>query len=181
MTDSLQIDYRLAGLEDIHNIKDLIFTHGPNQWNYLPREETEAHIEDIACGKTLAIVAFDGTNIIGVVTFIIGNLGSFSLGKNFLPVHTKDLDEKRLGYIAEAVVHSSHWGKGIGAALLEGAKHELHKRGVKVIYLKRHEENAASAGIMRKAGFIEILVFDNPEIRTSGSRRTSVSRYEFFI
>ena len=80
------------------------------------------------------------------------------------------------GYVCEAVVHRAHAGKGLGSKLLREAVAELCRQGLKEIYIERHEENRASAGMMRKAGFTEVATFDDPQRRSSGSRRTTVCR-----
>jgi hypothetical protein len=42
------------------------------------------------------------------------------------------------------------------------------------VYIERHEENLASAGMMRKASFKLVGTFYDPQKRTAGSRNTSV-------
>lgn len=80
------------------------------------------------------------------------------------------------GYICEAVVHRAQAGRGIGARLLTAAIDVLAARGLREVYIDRHEENAASAGMMRKAGFVEIDTFAEPARRPHGSGRTTVCR-----
>ena len=67
--------------------------------------------------------------------------------------------------------------KRLGTRLLKAAVSRLLQMGLTEIYVERHEENEGSAGMMRKAGFVVIDVFDDPRRRDVGSRRTSVSRY----
>ena len=80
------------------------------------------------------------------------------------------------GYVGEAVVHREHAGKGLGSRLLKEVLAALAGEDCKEIYIERHEENLASAGMMRKAGFTEVATFDDPQRRSSGSRRTTVCR-----
>ena len=80
------------------------------------------------------------------------------------------------GYICEAVVHRDMVGQGLGSRLLRRAVERLAAQGVADIYIDRHEENAGSAGMMRKAGFVEIDSYADPERRPHGSRRTTVCR-----
>lgn len=47
-------------------------------------------------------------------------------------------------------------------------------QGVGDVFIERHEENAGSAGMMRKAGFREVRTFNDPERRATGSRRTTL-------
>ena len=77
------------------------------------------------------------------------------------------------------VVHCDSRGQGIGSRLLEECKERLRALGAERIYVERHEENRASAGMMRKAGFEIIDTFFDPDRRPTGSRNTVVSRFEF--
>jgi ribosomal protein S18 acetylase RimI-like enzyme len=139
-------------------------------------------MERIAGGETLGVLALEGEKLVGLGTFLVGDLSSFPLGADFVAVHSGDMvPVKLVGYVAEVVVHTAYGGRGIGSRLLEEVKERLRRRGVEVIYLKRHEENLRSAAIIRKAGFQEVAVFDDPQVRKSGSRRTSVSRFEFRV
>ncbi len=63
-------------------------------------------------------------------------------------------------------------------ALLKQALALLAAQGVYTVYIDRHEENAASAGMMRKAGFVEIDTFAEPARRPHGSGRTTVCRVQ---
>lgn len=166
-----QISFRNAVISDLGDLKHLIFTHGPNEWNHLPREEVEAHLDVIITGETQAVIALDGRRLVGMVTFNIGD---------FYPEYESERCSGRRGYIAEAVVHSAYAGQGIGSVLLEKAKNILHCSGVDTIYAKRHEENLASAGMMRKAGFVIVDTFPDP-IRNSGSGKTTVERFQFKV
>jgi ribosomal protein S18 acetylase RimI-like enzyme len=80
------------------------------------------------------------------------------------------------GYICEVVVHRQFQGGGLGTALLREAITCLIEQGFREIYIERHEENAASAGMMRNAGFMEIATFHDPARRKHGSRCTTVCR-----
>jgi ribosomal protein S18 acetylase RimI-like enzyme len=171
---------RPAVVADIPAMKALILGEGPNRWNHLPPDEVRAHLDAIATGETLGVLALDSDTLVGIGTFRTGTLDSFPLGTGFAPAHAADREQGRtLGYVAEVVVHRSHAGRGIGTMILERVKESLWALGADAIYLKRHEENAGSAAIMRKAGFIEVALFDDPGVRISGSRRTSVSRFGF--
>ena len=66
-------------------------------------------------------------------------------------------------------------GQGLGSRLLGESVKFLAEQGVQDIYIDRHEENAASAGMMRKAGFVELDTFPDPARRPSGSGRTTLS------
>ena len=81
-----------------------------------------------------------------------------------------------IAYIGDVVVASSQSGKGLGTQLLEEAIKIAGIEKCGYVYIERHEENAASAGMMRKAGFELVDTFHDPDKRTAGSRRTSVLR-----
>jgi len=148
---------------------DFIFVHGPNPWNYLPEKEVRAHLAEISSGTVQAVVAEKDGNIVGFISF-----SSSEHLKRYLPV---DATDKPHGYICEAVVRRDCAGRGIGARLLREAVTQLQSQGRADIFVERHEENPGSAGMMRKAGFIEVDTFDDPERRASGSRRTTVCRF----
>jgi hypothetical protein len=46
-----------------------------------------------------------------------------------------------------------------------------------MLLIDRHEENLASAGMMRKAGFTELRTFVDLQRRDYGSRKTTVMGY----
>ena len=52
------------------------------------------------------------------------------------------------------------------------------KRDLKEVFIERHEENLASAGMMRKAAFSHVETFHDPAKRTSGSRNSSILKVD---
>lgn len=163
-----EIAYRDAVPDDVEAVRDLIFTHGPNPWNYLPPEGVSRHLHELRAGRAGAVVAYRGDRLIGFVSFVTGRL--------FVQYEPEDRREQDHGYIVEGVVHREWAGRGVGTRLLEEAKERLRKLGVACVYADRHEENQASAGIMRKAGFTIVDTFPEPDRRPHGSGRTSVGR-----
>lgn len=157
-----------AQIFDVPAMYAFIFEHGVNPWNYLSHQYIGAHLAEIESGKTQGLlIRLDG-EIAGLTTFT----SSTELARYQAPEHLGSVH----GYISEAVVHRERAGHGIGTTLLRAAVAELAAQGHKEIYAERHEENKASAGMMRKAGFVEIDVFEDLDRRAAGSRRTSVSR-----
>ena len=65
----------------------------------------------------------------------------------------KYTDLSPIAYIGDVVVSKEHNGKGIGHKLLNGCMAEAKKRYANAVYIERHEENLASAGMMKKSGF----------------------------
>jgi N-acetylglutamate synthase-like GNAT family acetyltransferase len=159
---------RSATPKDVDEIRRLVIDHGTTQGHLFPREDLEKHLVDIASGTDHALLAFDKSTLVGMVSFTTGSFYS-----EYESVTSK---QEPTGYIVEALVHSDFTKRGIGTQLLERAKAALAGKGVSSIYAKRHEENRASEALMRKAGFQLIDVFPDPR-RTSGSRRTAIERF----
>ena len=119
--------------------------------------------------RTFAVVATAETGqLLGLATFTFTRRFA-----SYASRRAKDIDH---GYVREVVVHRHFAGRGIGTELLQHCKRRILARGVQSIYIDRHEENAPSAAIMRKAGFVEIDTFFDPR-RATGSRRSTICRY----
>lgn len=161
-----EITTRSATAEDIEALCALILEHGPNAWNHLPEADVCRHLEAVAGGATLAVLGEEQGRLLGFV--------SFRLSQDFARHQPPERAGQAHGYICEAVVHRDCVGRGLGARLLREAVAELWQLGVSDIYIDRHEENAASAGMMRKAGFSELLTYADPARRPNGSRRSTL-------
>jgi ribosomal protein S18 acetylase RimI-like enzyme len=161
-----EIEMRRAVASDIPGLTELILVHGPNPWNHLPEAEVRAHLQAIADGSVQAVLAERGGELLGFV--------SYRLSRDFARYQPDARRDQSHAYICEAVVHSNAAGQGLGARLLTAAVQQLAGLGVQDIYIDRHEENAASAGMMRKAGFLELETFADPARRPNGSGRTTV-------
>lgn len=155
---------RTARAADVPIMLAFIFEHGPNDWNFLPEEAVRRHLQDVATGTVSALLALDGDELRGFVTFHPSQ--AFEQYQ-----HSKD---GRHAYIAEAVVHRAEAGRGLGTRLLRAAIERLAADGLPDIYIERHEENPGSAGMMRKAGFRELHSGYDPDRRPNGSRRTTL-------
>lgn len=165
---SADIEFRRAETGDIPALKDLIFQHGVSEWNHLPPDEVNEHLDQIATGVTGAVVACIGGMIVGMVTHNVGS---------FYPQYELPEDRDRPhGYLAEAVVRQDQAGKGIGTELFRRAALELLSGAVISVYSKRHEQNDASRRMMEKSGFIAIDTFHDPDVRPSGTRNTTINR-----
>lgn len=160
------LEIRQAQAQDIAGMCELIFEHGPNPWNHLPGDEVIAHLQAIADGTVLAVLAEREGELLGFV--------SYQLSRHF-ERHQPEARRGQLhGYICEAVTHRAVAGQGLGTRLLQQAVMQLGEQGMSDIYIDRHEENAASAGMMRKAGFIEVETYADPQRRPNGSGRTTL-------
>ena len=159
--------HRAAQPADIPAMATFIFEHGPNPWNYLPQDAVLAHLQGIAEGAVRARLAEgDGGELAGFVTFLASS--------NFERYQATERRDVPQGYVGEAVVHRELGGRGLGSRLLREAVQGLRELGIHDIYIERHEENAGSAGMMRKAGFVEVATFPDPERRSAGTRRTTL-------
>lgn len=167
MTTDLKM--RLADAGDIAELCAFLFEHGPNPWNFLPPDAVEAHLRGIADGAVLAVLGEREGWLAGFV--------SMCLSSDFHAHQPADRRDLPQGYVYEAVVHRELAGQGLGTRLLRAAMSRLVALGAKDIYIERHEENAGSAGMMRKAGFREVLIFDDPSRRPNGSRRTTLCHW----
>jgi ribosomal protein S18 acetylase RimI-like enzyme len=159
-------EIRQAQARDIDSLCALIFEHGPNSWNYLPEAEVREHLQGIAGGAVQAVLVERGGTPLGFV--------SYRLSRHFARYQPEARRGQLHGYICEAVIHRAMAGQGLGSRLLQHAVMQLGEQGVGDIYIDRHEQNAASAGMMAKAGFVEIDSYADPERRPHGSRRTTV-------
>lgn len=153
---------------DVPALAELILTHGPNAWNWLPAEGVQSHFLDIAAGRAHAVLAWQGRQLVGAATYCLTD--------QFRRYQAGDRADAQHGYVCEVVVAPEHAGRGLGSRLLGEVNTRLAALGVREIYIDRHEENAASAGMMRKAGFEEVETFAEPARRPHGSGRTTVCR-----
>jgi GNAT superfamily N-acetyltransferase len=160
-----------ASAQDLPALHDLIFDHGANIWNYLPEDGIREHLDDIAQGRAFGVLALEEGQLIGAVTF-----GLSTDFDRYLPEQARGTPQ---GYVSEAVVRRDRTGQGLGTRLLLQALVELGKLGADVVFIDRHEENHASAGMMRAAGFVEMDTYADPRRRPHGSGRTTVCCFSF--
>lgn len=165
---TIQLSFRAAHAGDAAALFDFIMQHGPNPWNHLPPPELRDHFAGLATGDVEAVLAEEETKLAGFV--------SFCLTDKFAKYQSPHRAAATHGYICEAVVDAAYKGQGIGTRLLNLAVDRMAAQGLQEIYIDRHEENLASAGMMRKAGFVEIATFEEFDRRPNGSRRTTVCR-----
>jgi ribosomal protein S18 acetylase RimI-like enzyme len=170
LSPRMALEFVEATAQHLPDLLDLILTQGPNEWNWLPLDGVHAHVDDIAHGRARAVLALDHGQLVGAVTFC------FTL--DFSRYQSPAEAQAEQGYVCEAVVRADQAGRGLGTALLKKAVVLMAEQGVDTVYIDRHEENAASAGMMRKAGFVEIDTFAEPARRPHGSGRTTVCRVQ---
>ncbi|CAG37697.1 GNAT family N-acetyltransferase [Desulfotalea psychrophila] len=163
------MDYREARQGEIPFLQEFIQEHGVNQWNYLPAEGLSEEFALIISGDALALCVFAGVQLAGFALLIRGEACPEALAEYD--------DLARICFVAEVVVSDDHAGNGLGAELLRRCVAEARAGGFSSLYAWRHEENLASAGMMRKAGFEFVTSYCDPEQRSTGSQRTTVERF----
>ena len=150
---------------DIKQIHQLFLTDAPNEWNYLTQDSIDSQFQLIKDGKATAVLAEDN-EIAGFAVLIF---------KEACPEYLNQYAKlSSIAYINDVVVSKHHSGKGIGSKLLQKAVGIAKDNQCAEVYIERHEENLASAGMMRKADFDIVNTFFDPEKRTAGSRKTSI-------
>jgi len=163
-------NYRKALTKEFNFLKSFIFRYGPNPWNYLPKKGIDNSFSLITNNQGEALVALDGETIIGLAIFFYPS----ALPENF----QQYAQSEPTIYIADVVVHKDYSGRGIGSQLLSEIIAKAPSLNATKVLLDRHEENAPSAGMMRKAGFVEICTFSDLDRRHSGSRKTTVLGFD---
>ncbi|WP_125781384.1 GNAT family N-acetyltransferase [Pseudoalteromonas rubra] len=164
------ITYRLALATEAEAIKALLWQHGQNEWNHLTEEGVNGEFELLKQGGASAVVAVQEGEIIGFAVLIDA-------------VHSPDYLNQYTGqnvmyFIGDVVVASQHSGKGIATALLQACIAQAKHAGGELVLIERHEENLASAGMMRKAGFQIIDTFHDPQKRSAGSQNSCILAIE---
>jgi ribosomal protein S18 acetylase RimI-like enzyme len=148
-----------------------IFDHGANAWNWLPVDGIREHLREVTNGQAQGLLAFDGATLVGLMTYCHT--------RDYAKYQSTQLDGTVHGYVCEAAVHRDYTGKGLGGRLLKAALDDLQAQGMREVYIDRHEENLASAGMMRKCGFVEIDTYVDPRRNNTGSGRTTVCCLRF--
>lgn len=160
------IEFRSAIVPELAQLKTFLFEHGANPWNYLPCEGVDKEFELVANGAATALVAFENQTLVGFVIFCHPQ----ALPNAYLEyTHTQPAI-----FISEAVVHRDYAGRGIGHRLLARVIDRATDFGASMLVIDRHDENAASAGMMRKAGFVVLKTFVDLERRHYGNHKTTV-------
>ena len=150
---------------DFQAMRELLIKEGSNEWNYITDESIWHQFQLINQGEALPVLAED-TSIVGFAVLIIKEACPDKLSKYAaLP---------DIAYINDVVVASNQSGNGLGSRLLKESINIARNEKCSQVYIERHEENLASAGMMRKAGFELVETFYDPNKRTAGSRKTSV-------
>lgn len=152
-------------------MEEFIFDHGANAWNWLPVDGIREHLQEVVSGQAKGLLAFEGETLVGMMTY--------HQTDEYAKYQRAELAGTVHGYVSEAVVHRDYAGKGLGSRLLQAAVDDLQAKGMREVYISRHEENLASAGMMRKCGFVEIDTYVDERRSNTGSGRTTVCCLRF--
>ena len=152
-------------------MRSLLFEHGANQWNYLPEDDVEQELDDVAGGRAIAVVAESADILIGIAA-------SYPAFIRFPDYTSAEMKLDEVGYIGDVVVHREYVGRGIGTKLLEQVMSKLSEINILSVYIDCHEENLASRQMMKKAGFVEVATYVDHERRAVGSRKTWVGCFQ---
>ena len=161
----MKVHSRQLNVADFEQMKNILFRDGLNEWNYITDESIEQQFQLIRDKRALAVLA-EESEIIGFAILIF---------KEACPSQLSQYSNlSTMAYINDVVVNINYSGKGIGSRLLHKAIELAKKAQCEKVYIARHEENLASAGMMRKASFQIVDTYYDPNKRTTGSRNTSV-------
>lgn len=161
----MKIHSRPLDKADFKAMRALLLRDGSNEWNYITSESINSQLQLIDEKKALAVLAEDN-EIVGFAILIFREACPSMLRQY--------CDISSTAYINDVVVSLNQSGRGVGSKLLLEAIDLAQRENCNKVYIERHEENRASAGMMRKAGFEIVETFYDPEKRTAGSRKTSV-------
>jgi GNAT superfamily N-acetyltransferase len=163
----MKVHARKLNESDYAAMRSLLLLEGPNEWNYLTDDSISHHFDLIKEGNAIAVLA-EEDEIVGFAVLIF---------RTSCPVKLEQYTSlSHVAYINDVVVSRAQSGKGLGRQLLLSAVSLAGKEGCHQVYIKRHEENIASAGMMRKADFEEVETFYDPQERSTGSRNTTILR-----
>ena len=161
----MKVHSRQLNVADFEQMKNILFRDGLNEWNYITDESIEQQFQLIRDKRALAVLA-EESEITGFAILIF---------KEACPSQLSQYSNlSTMAYINYVVVNMNYSGKGIGSRLLHKAIELAKKAQCEKVYIARHEENLASAGMMRKASFQIVDSYYDPNKRTTGSRKTSV-------
>ncbi len=164
------ITYRNALTKEHRSLTAFLLDHGANPWNHLPEDGIRESLSAVAQGNGEVLLACDSSTIVGLCIFFYPSA---------LPEKYQQYAKSQSSvYVSEVTVHRDYAGQGIGFELLRQTIAGAEALGAMLVLIDRHEENLASAGMMRKAGFVELRTFVDLERRNYGSRKTTVMGYQ---
>jgi len=160
------IKVRIAEPNELETLQTFLISQGANQWNYLPEDGVKEQFQRIRQGVDQCLVAASNEHTIGIAIYRQSG-DAPTIFDGYVGVNN-------MVYVAEVTVHAQWGGQGIGSTLLEHIATAAKEQGVDGLIIDRHEQNLASAGMMRKAGFVEVDCFLDLKRRHTGSRKTTI-------
>ena len=161
----MKVHSRALNESDYIKMRALLLEEGPNEWNYLSQSSIDDQFKLIEDGSAIAVLC-ESNEILGFAILIFREYSPSKLEKY--------TNLSLIDYINDVVVKKSCSGKGIGKRMLNECVSISQSRNSTAVYIERHEENLASAGMMQKAGFEIVETYYDPEKRFVGSKNTSV-------
>ena len=151
--------------KELSELEEFFVCHGTNSWSYLPERGVEDQLQRLKIQTDGCFIATEQGEIIDMAVY---------RSKGDIPYFfNHSFDHCQSIYVAEVVVHKEHNGKGIGSSLIARIANTARELGASSLVIDRHEQNASSAGMMRKSGFVELDCFPDPTRRSSGSKKTT--------
>jgi len=164
------IDFRNADPNEHPALIDFLLDQGANPWNHLPTNGVRETFSQVARGEGEILLACADAEVIGLCIFLLPGA---------LPAKYRQYAQSRTAvYVSEVTVHRDAVGQGLGSELLRRTIDQARILEAQLVLIDRHAENLASAGMMCKAGFIELRTFVDFERRDYGSRKTTVMGYD---
>ena len=169
MDRSEAIDFRDALPDEHPALIDFLLDQGGNPWNHLPNDGIRETFSQVGRGEGEILLACNNAEIVGLCIFLLPGA---------LPAKYRQYAQSRTAvYVSEVTVRRDAVGRGLGSELLRRTIDRARVLEAQLVLIDRHEENLASAGMMRKAGFTELRTFVDLQRRDYGSRKTTVMGY----
>lgn len=151
---------------DVAALQQLILSDGPNDWNYLPADGVTETLQQLAAGHVQGLLAEQQGRVVGIMLY--------ARCDRYPDYRPADIAPAQAAFLIEAVISRDCAGQGLGSRLLLAVCAALAEQGCDWLCADRHQENAGSAGMMRKAGLVELGSYLDAERRWSGTRHTTV-------
>ena len=153
---------------DPNALYDFNVTYGSTPHNFIPEAPVRAHFSKVASGETIVWGAFDGEEMVGMITAETGGGYWLQTGAG----------EDSTCFINEFVVNPAYRGRRIGVSLTSLSVHpSLGIFGimpsVKEMYTTVHVDNVASRTAFVKGGYHEVITYKDQH----RDRNTTVLKY----
>jgi len=164
------ISYRqLESTYDPSALYDFNAKHGSTPLNFIPEGPVREHFSKLATGETTVWGAFDGDELVGMITGEVGGGYWLQTGAG----------EDATCFINEFVVDPSYRGKRIGVNLTSLSIHPTMgifgiNPKVKEMYTTVHVDNVTSRTAFVKGGYHEVITYADK----ARDRNTTVLKYE---